>query len=77
LARITEICDLVTSQIKSYQLKSNPNQITFPNQIFRTEITCDSITLYIRSCFRFAHHWWTCVCLTERQKVWSLQHRTS
>jgi len=27
LAQITEISDLVTSQIKSHQLKSNPNKI--------------------------------------------------
>jgi len=27
-AQITEICDLVTSQIKTLQLKSNPNQTT-------------------------------------------------
>jgi len=28
LVQITEICDLVKSQIKSRQLKSNPNQTT-------------------------------------------------
>jgi len=56
----TEICDLVTSQIKSHKLKSNPNHITCLkiNLLYSNQMTkYDSIMIKIKSWFGFAHHW--------------------